>query len=139
MKVPRAEMKKARIEIIPMIDAIFFLLVFFMMTSLKMVQMNSPRVTLPESSVANKSVDAAEKVIVSVSKEGLFYVGQDQVQPAEITPLIARHVRENPDVTIIINCDRVQRVAQFVRVFDLVKQANAGRVMIATTPREPGS
>ena len=53
MKLQRAELKKARIEIIPMIDTIFFLLVFFMITSLSMVQMSAKKVALPVSTTAN--------------------------------------------------------------------------------------
>lgn len=49
MKLPRTAIKKARIEIIPMIDAIFFLLVFFMFSSLSMVKMNGLPVALPKS------------------------------------------------------------------------------------------
>ena len=49
MKLPRTEMKKARIEIIPMIDTIFFLLVFFMITSLSMVPMSAHQVNLPRA------------------------------------------------------------------------------------------
>ena len=52
MKLQRAELKKARIEIIPMIDTIFFLLVYFMITSLSMVQMSAKKVALPVSTTA---------------------------------------------------------------------------------------
>ncbi len=133
MKVPRQGLKKARIEIIPMIDVIFFLLVFFMMTSLAMVQLEGKRVNLPESGTA--TLNPEEKVVVSISKEGQVYVDKDQVVEAQVLPLVAERVKANPEVTVIINCDKEQQMARFVRVFDLIKQADAAKVMIATAPK----
>jgi len=137
MKLPRQEIKKARIEIIPMIDAIFFLLVFFMMASLQMIQLNSHKVQLPESAQARLSPDESRKVVVSVSKEGEYYVDQARVRENQILPLLSASVEKNPAVTVIINCDRAQQVGKFSRVFDLIKQSNAANVMVATTPKAP--
>ena len=133
MKVPRQEVKKARIEIIPMIDVIFFLLVFFMMTSLAMVQLDGKRVDLPESGTA--TLNPQEKVVVSITKEGGVFVGQEAATDAQILPLLASRVQENPEMTVIINCDKEQRIERFQKVFDLIKQSNARNVMIATSPK----
>lgn len=136
MKLPRAELKKARIEIIPMIDAIFFLLVFFMMTSLSMVRLSSHKVQLPESRTGGRKPEERPKIVVSIAKDGKLYVDENQVKPTELLPMMAERIKANPAVAVIINCDKQQHLAEFVRVFDLVKQANAGTVMIATTPKE---
>ncbi len=132
MKLPRMELKRARIEIIPMIDTIFFLLVFFMISSLSKIQMAAHRVDLPESTTA--ALKPTEKVVVSVSKEGNYYIDRQQVSEAQIRILVAAKVAENPDIAVVLNCDKNQHIAQFVRAFDLVKQANPGSVMVATAP-----
>jgi biopolymer transport protein ExbD len=139
MKLPRAELKKARVEIIPMIDAIFFLLVFFMMTSLQLVQMNSKRVDLPESQTAQNRFNEKEKVVVSIAKDGHYFIDQEEAKIAQILPLVSSKIRQNPNTTVIINCDKGQQVAEFVKVFDLIKQANPAKVMIATSPKEPAT
>lgn len=135
MKFPPREVKRARIEIIPMIDTIFFLLVFFMITSLSMVPMSAHRVDLPSSETA--ALKPQEKVVVTISKEGDYYVDQARVAESQIRPLVAARVSENPTVAVIINCDKNQKLDKFQRAFDLIKQANAGTVMIATAPEEP--
>ena len=76
MKFPPREVKRARIEIIPMIDTIFFLLVFFMITSLSMVPMSAHRVDLPSSETA--SLKPQEKIVVTISKEGDYYVDKQR-------------------------------------------------------------
>ncbi len=136
MKLPRTEMKKARIEIIPMIDAIFFLLVFFMMTSLNLVQLNSQKVKLPESMNIQLKPEGP-KVVMTVTKEGKYYLDQRAVALPEIVPLLSQKVSANPHVTVILNLDRDQQISQFSRIFDLVKQANPSSVMLATTPKDP--
>ncbi len=135
MKFPPREVKRARIEIIPMIDTIFFLLVFFMITSLSMVPMSAHRVDLPSSETA--ALKPQEKVIVTISKEGDYYVDRARVAESQIRPLVAARVSEDPTVAVIINCDKNQKLDKFQRAFDLIKQANAGTVMIATAPEEP--
>jgi len=136
MKLPRAEMKKARIEIIPMIDTIFFLLVFFMIASLSMVPMSAHKVDLPASATA--SLKPSEKIVVSISKEGDYYVDRRQVPDSQITPLVAARIAEDPSVAVIINCDKDQSIDRFQHALDLIKLANAQNVMIATAPETPG-
>lgn len=131
--MPRPEHKKGRIEIIPMIDAIFFLLVYFIMISLSMVQMETHGVTLPKSRTAR--LDVEQKVVVAITRKGEVYVDQNEVAEDALRNQIAAYVDANPDVSVVISCDRDRSVAQFLRVFDLVKQANAANVMIATEPR----
>jgi biopolymer transport protein ExbD len=134
MRIQRQEMKKARIEIIPMIDTIFFLLVFFMVTSLSMVQWSTHKVNLPISATAQLKPE--EKVIVTVSREGVIYVDQKTVHDAELLGELSARVKQNPALTVVLNCDKQQHMAQFMHVFDLVKQANAADVMVATAPRD---
>jgi biopolymer transport protein ExbD len=50
-------------------------------------------------------------------------------------PLLAARIQQNPEMTVIINCDKAQRIARFEKVFDLIKQSNARNVMIATSPK----
>ena len=136
MRLPRAEIKKARIEIIPMIDAIFFLLVFFMMTSLQMVQLDAERVDLPQSNSPSLRPEGP-KIVVSITRAGEFYVDKKKVQPAQLVSTLAPKIEAAPRTTVILNVDREQRIGGFARLFDLVKQANPARVMIAASPREP--
>ena len=136
MKLQRQELKRARIEIIPMIDTIFFLLVFFMMSSLQMVQMSAHKVDLPESVTARGR--AVEKIVLSVSKEGDYYIDRLKVPFPELLPRLQQRVKENSGVVVVINCDREQQVGSLQGVIDVAKQASPASLMIATTPREPG-
>jgi biopolymer transport protein ExbD len=63
----KANLKKARIEIIPMIDTIFFLLVFFMISTLSMSRFTGVQVNLPKA--ASGSQPPSETVVISLTKD----------------------------------------------------------------------
>lgn len=132
MRLPRTPPKKGRIEIIPMIDAIFFLLVFFMMTSLSMIQMEAHGVQLPASHSAETK--PADKIVVTLTPEGDLYVDSDKVSEAEMLRRVREWVVGHPDSAVVLNADKQCEVSRFLRVFDLVKQTDAGNVQIATAP-----
>jgi biopolymer transport protein ExbD len=137
MKLPRAPMKRARIEIIPMIDAIFFLLVFYMITSMAMIPMGSHQVELPKSETA--ALKPIEKVVISISKQGDFYLDKDKLAGvAYLKPALATRLAANPHLTVVINSDRDAPMSHFVATLDLIKQSNAENVMVATEPQMPG-
>ncbi len=133
MKLQRTELKKARIEIIPMIDTIFFLLVFFMITSISQVQMSAKKVALPVSTTA--LAKPLSKVVLTVDDKGNYYVDRGQVPYDQILPLLQERVADNPEVVIVINCDKTQNVEQFQYALDIAQRANPASLMIATTPK----
>lgn len=135
MRLPQQPLKKGRVEIIPMIDAIFFLLVYFIMTSLSLVQMDAHGVQLPASRTAGTK--PAEKMVVTLTQAGELFVDSDTVSEAEMVRKVRDGVNANPEVAVVLNIDREAEVARFLRIFDLVKQADPGNVQIATAPPDP--
>jgi len=133
VKLQRAELKRARIEIIPMIDTIFFLLVFFMITSLSMVQMSAKKVALP---ISNTAIGKPQvKVVLTVDDKGAFYIDRGPVTYQDILPQLQEKVAENPNTTVVINCDKGQSVEQFQYALTIAQRANPASLMIATTPK----
>ena len=137
VNVRRNEIKKARIEIIPMIDAIFFLLVFFMMSSLSMVRLNGMGVSLPKASAATSL--PPPRMIVTVDKAGDYYLNIDPIQPAAIQAALQERVSAKPETVIVVNVEKSHNVQTLISVMDIVnsvKKPNGEQaaVMIATTP-----
>lgn len=132
MRLPSNPPRKGRIEIIPMIDTIFFLLVYFIMTSLSLVKMESHDVHLPVSRTAGDR--PSERVVVTVSQIGKLFVEQDAVSEADLVPRIRTVLAANPQTTVVINADKNADVKVFLRILDLVKQADPANVQIATAP-----
>jgi biopolymer transport protein ExbD len=132
------EMKKARVEIIPMIDTIFFLLVFFMMSSLSMVKMNGMGVSLPKAN-STETEKTPPRFIVTVNKQGEFYLNLDRIEPAQLTAALQNRIKASPEGVIVVNVEKSQNVQTLINVMDSVNQVRTpdgqpAPVMIATEP-----
>jgi biopolymer transport protein ExbD len=124
--------KKARIEIVPMIDTIFFLLVYFMIASLTMSKLPVKDVSLPLSTTAQEHQQ--DMVVVSLSRSGQCYLDESPIAMKDLRSALTSRLALDTNLAVLINCDKSQPVASFNSVFDLVKQANPVQVMVATTP-----
>src|SRR5579862_2106714 len=78
----RRELKRTKIEIIPMIDTMFFLLVFFMLSSLALTRFNGLPVNLPRASTAPKQ--AATDLTITIDKNQQVYVNKEAVTLADL-------------------------------------------------------
>lgn len=137
MKLHRREIKQARIEIIPMIDTIFFLLVFFMLMSLQTVKMSAPKVHLPQSHTA--AVKPKDKIVVTVDGAGQYFVDRAAVEFDQILPRLKQAVAANPRIVVVLNADKNDQVGQLLKIMDIAKQANPGGMVMATTPQAGGT
>ncbi|HJR03905.1 MAG TPA: biopolymer transporter ExbD, partial [Methylomirabilota bacterium] len=102
MKLRRRPLRKARIEIIPMIDTVFFLLVFFVMASLAMTARGGIPVNLPRAARAEA---ARVLVSVSISREGVVYLEREPVEPAQLTARLQARARTEPELAVVIEAD----------------------------------
>lgn len=133
MKFRRRVPRKARIEIIPMIDTVFFLLVFFMMASLSMTVHGGIPVNLPK---AAKAEAARAPVSVSISREGTIYLERQPVGVDELTARLQERARTEPEVGVVIEADTDALHGRVVDVMDAARLAGIGKMAIAVTPRE---
>lgn len=133
MRLKQPELRKARIEIIPMIDTIFFLLVFFMIASLAMTRMQGMPVNLPKSGMSNK--ESLTKFVVTMTKTRHYYVDKQQAMTLpEVERLCKEKLAANPRAVAIINADKDLRHGDVMQVMDAAKRAGAGPMAIATEP-----
>lgn len=126
--------RKARIEIIPMIDVMMFLLVFFVLISLRVIPALGVKTQLPISGQPEK-LDARKHAVVTVTKAGQLQLdGVDHTLPELVAELRKLgHVEQNLDV--VVRSDRDASVQQLVEVMDAVKAAGISSVAIASSPK----
>jgi biopolymer transport protein ExbD len=121
MQVRQKPIKRVRIEIIPMIDVIFFLLVFFMVSSLAMTRVNSVKVMLPKMS--GKAESMKQNIILTVKKDGSLLVNKTPVTLDTIGQQLAYQMQANPQDVVIINADEGVNYGLVVQAMDKAKQA----------------
>jgi biopolymer transport protein ExbD len=129
---PRAE-KRARIEIIPLIDVIFFLLATFVMVSLSMNKNRGIPVNLPVAS-SGVSEQRKDHVAITITEGGGLYLDADPVPPEQLTARLLQLKSSNPDPRVFINGDTKSYFGQVIDVLDEVRRLGIGRVAIETKP-----
>jgi biopolymer transport protein ExbD len=126
----------AELNITPLLDLAFVLLVIFIITTTPIV--NDLDVDLP--SAAKRPKDPKPKVnYVTVESNGQMYLNKDAVDlPALQEKIIAMRV-DNPDLNIVIRGSAKTKYARIVGVMDMLQQANVGKVNLATEPFADGT
>jgi len=127
--------KKARIEIIPLIDIMFFLLASFMMASLTMIRMQSIKMDLPTATAATRDFKP-DIVNVAVDKKGDIFIEKKQVTTAELHSYLSNKFRINTNVPVYISGDKDATHGSVIRVLDLVRREGIQKVSFAITPQQ---
>jgi biopolymer transport protein ExbD len=131
--------KKARIEIIPLIDVIFFLLATFVLFTLSLNKSNGLSGVAIPSSETGETRDPAGTVTISVTQEGTIGWDKDPVTLDEFLTRLRTYHLQNPDGRVLINGDDNAFFSQAIYVFDEVRKAGFQKVLIETKVRPPGS
>ncbi|MBP2652392.1 MAG: tolR: protein TolR [Firmicutes bacterium] len=132
MKLSRKPVKKARIEIIPMIDTMFFLLVFFMMATLTMTNAESMPVNLPQASGVRDT--QPQVVTLTLTKENnLFYNKEPLASVAEAALRLINQNQTN-QVAVVINADRSVEHGRVVELMEAIRQSGITRIAVAVDP-----
>ena len=133
MRFPASTKKKARIEIIPMIDTMFFLLVFFMIATLSMTMQHGIPVNLPEASSTTNKIP--EPISLTITKNGDLYYNKERMTLNELQPRLLELVQQkNSDPSIVINADEHVEHGLVVKVMDKVRLSGIHNMAIATKP-----
>lgn len=132
----RRELKRTKIEIIPMIDTIFFLLVFFMLSSLAMTRLNGLPVKLPTANTAPPQPPT--ELTVTIERSGHLRVNQapanwDNLQ-AKLVEKAGKNRANLANVSLILNADARVAHGIVVRVIDIARDIGITQYAIATAP-----
>ncbi len=121
------ETRKARIEIIPMIDIMLFLLVFFAMMTLRMIPTTGQVSKLPTSSTA--TVMPSPKLLVEIRTGGILYVEGQGATASDITALV--RARDPAKLAVTVAGGEDASLQQVMTVIDAVKLGGATQVGLA--------
>jgi len=128
MKLRKARVfRKGRIEIIPMIDVMFFLLATFMLTSLAMQRLDAVRVSLPQGMA--ERVDRDEPLTLSVTRTNQIFIDRQSVRLDQVTQAVARHLPR--DGNILVAADDGAAHGVVVQAMLAARRAGAAHFLVA--------
>ena len=143
--IKRREIKKTKIEIIPMIYTMFFLLVFFILASLNVIDMKGAQVRLPTSN--NQDKQAQAKITLTIREKGDMFINKTEKVPnvdslpdalmKSLQGLVdSNQLPLTPEnAIVVINADRKAHYSMVRNCIDAARRVRFRKFSIATDPR----
>ena len=128
MKVNFQTSRKVRIEMLPLIDIVFLLLVFFIYAMLSMAVHRGLPVLLPTS--ASAKIDKELIVSVTIKSDETIYVDKEQIELDDLASLLKTKAETDKDVGILLFADRSLSYQKLFQVLDQVKNAGIHRISL---------
>ncbi len=122
--------KQPELMIIPMIDIIFFLLIFFMMSTLYMVEQHTIPINLPQSAAAQQEL--SKNVNITILQNGNIMFDQEEIPFSLLQKRINIELAKHSESIFVVRADKQAEYGQVVAVLDELKMSGAHRVAVAT-------
>ena len=126
--------KRARIEIVPLIDIMFFLLATFVMVSLSMVKNRGIAVVLPAASTGAAQEHKAH-VTVSIAETGQLYLDKRELTQEQLTAELRTMHEANAELRVFIHGDENARLGLAITMLDAVRKLGITHVAFETRPK----
>lgn len=127
---PQAE--EGEIDITPMLDVVFIMLIFFIVTA-SFVKESGIEVNRPDASTAQSKPRA--NILIAINDLGEIWINKRKVDESQVRANIERMHAENPQGTVVIQADEEAKTRQLVAVMDAARQAGVYDVSLATEER----
>jgi biopolymer transport protein ExbD len=124
----------SEINVTPLLDLAFVLLIIFMITTPLME--NSMDLVVPSSEAANKEVDPKKVQVLSIDRNEVLKLNEVAMPATEVEQRLATLRREDPQAAVVVRPHRDLPLQQFIDVMDLVQRAGVMKVGVMTRPEE---
>lgn len=128
---PRSK-RRARIEIIPLIDIVFFLLATFVMVSLSMVKNKGVDVHLPGATTAASQVKSDQYTAITVTKSGEVFFNKEKIALKDLPARLSALKKSQPDPSIVLNADEKTPYGEAITVIDEIRKSGIKKVGLQT-------
>ena len=124
------EKGQKEINITPLVDMVFLLLIFFMLTS-SFIILPGIKINLPESVTAE--VIKEKNLIITINSDNIIYLNDKPVTPSELTNFLQDTVKSGKQKPLLIKADKNTQLGIVVRIWDICRNVGVSQINIATT------
>ncbi len=126
----------AELNVTPLLDLCFVLLIIFMITTPLME--NSIDLVVPSSATAKTQVDLSETQIIQIDRNDVLKLNGQVINRSDLEAALAALKARDPQISVVVRPDRDLAIQKFIEVMDVLKRVGIGRVGVMTR-REEGS
>ncbi|NOX27798.1 MAG: biopolymer transporter ExbD [Gammaproteobacteria bacterium] len=124
--------EESAIDITPMLDVVFIMLIFFIVTA-TFVKESGIDVNKPDAATAVKQEKA--NILIAINANNQIYIDRRNVDVRRVRPVVERLHAENPQGSVVIQADKESKMDIFIKVWDAAKQAGVDNIAIAAEPK----
>ncbi len=135
MKIKGPERKKARVEILPLIDIVFLLLVVFIYAMLSMSVHRGVPVVLPDSTAA--AVDRSLTLSITLKSDGSLYLDQDRISLEDLSAALEARAVSEKETGVLLFADKTIPYQAVFRVLDRIQSAGLTQVSLQAEADHP--
>ncbi len=127
--------ERPRIELIPMIDVMFFLLVVFIFLSISLMRVDAVSVSLPDA--ASHPLTGKSRILnITIRKDGSLFLGKIRMNKAGIQRALSMELKRSPSPEpVVVSADRGANVQRLVDILDLCRSVGVSDLLIRTESR----
>jgi len=129
MEIEGRKLISTELNIAPLIDVVFLLLIFFMLTSTIMEQ-ESIEINLPSSDRSESST--SDFTIISISKDSTIYLNGEVIEMARLKKALESSFSEGSEKSVVLRSDSDLPVQSLVEMMDLISSAGGENISLAT-------
>lgn len=133
MRFKKTDEGLPQIMVIPMIDIMFFLLVFFMLATINMS--NSGSLPIKLASMQNLQQTKLDGLHVAVDKDNKLYVDNMEIKADKLLPLLQKATASNPEMLVILRIDKNSQFYSTSELINILKRAGVKRIALAAEKR----
>lgn len=134
LDMPRPRPGKPEIVMAPLVDIVFLLLIFFMVTTV-FPEHSGLKIEKPKSS--QTALLDSKQILIDVDQTGAVFYRKRRVEVRDLVPIVREALRLNPDARVLITADRRSSVESLIAVMDAGRRGGAERIGIATDEKPP--
>ena len=130
---PKPEGEGVFINLTPLIDVVFLLLIFFLLSTTFITIRYGIKVKLPTTTTPQERIE--ENIVISITKDNELYIGRKWVKEKDLITLLRKDIKKK-GALVLINADKDVKHGKVVKVMDLAKQAGVRNLGILTSPEK---
>ena len=135
MRIPIEDKEETKLQMAPMIDMVFLLIIFFM-TASHLSASKNVELEIPDASRGVVPKDRPDRWTVNIMRDGLLYSGQDPVSIEELSRLVAERVQADPDIKVYLRADKTTPHKKVREVMNAMAAAGVGDFIFGVHGRD---
>ena len=127
---------ESAVNILPLIDVLFAILLFFMLSSIVLTEKNQIAVKRPTTSQAEQVGKAKKTITITLKNNRKLYLEEDELLTAELSQRLKRLSQDNSIDQILIDADKACVYGEVMEILDIVKAAGLNSIGLAVNKRD---